>query len=209
MASATPTNAEVLQHFRSRSNNKQFTEWLVDLVPKAKQVKTSTLISRIDKLQKLKTKLSKNKRHDDLENILIDQFDVEVSVCNQLQDNSSPEGCFEHSKRKSSESPCIISRKKRRSFEDITATIVNTSLIQELNKSDAEKNKLLSENRKLQSKLQKANVRTKNQEIERKKKIIQQKKDRIKNIEIELKREKEKLKKMEKSLQKGTKKQTE
>ena len=72
------TNAKVLQELqrcRKLKNSRiQFHKTISEVLPKAQCVKPDTLYKRVEALQRLKTRLSKNKEKEKLSGLLEDEF---------------------------------------------------------------------------------------------------------------------------------------
>ncbi len=199
------TNREVLKEYSRSKNKTAFVKWLCSKVPDASKVNKATLISRMLSLKKVKTKLSKHMQHDELENVMQDKYDPNVSLTSMLQSSPDPEGskqCTKRSPLTSIQNSTPTSSKKPRVnfFQQDVNTVVNAELARENALLSEQNENLKSSNMKMQARLKAFNVSAKNQSKKRNERIIAAKKGKIKALENKLKNEKKSLKHFERSI---------
>ena len=200
-----PSNEEVLIAYHKRSSDKDFIGWLINVVPKAKQISSQTILKRIKSLKEIRTKLSRKGAKDHLQNVLSDEYDPDISMTSFFKQQQTEKENSIPILKKGSQAQNYPSQPKRSKFSDEVGILVDRKLVEENTKLVKENQSLKSNNELLQTKLKKIRVGRFNQAIIRKEAIITRKKNKIESLESQLKDERKSLKELQRSLNRANK----
>ena len=201
------TNQAVLDLFQHTRKHKMKNVVLVNVMktlePTLAKTHSRTLSSKITRLALMHKTLVRNKRKDEAEGLLSDEFDIRLKLSVQNKGQSCCEGEFDQQPHGSRGAPKGV-KHKHRSFITPTKLALGT----ELHTAQSENNKL---RRKLQfeeMKTRKYSPRVINQKLKRKDQQLQKSNDRLKVMSLINKRIQKSVKKATAILQSPKKRKT-